>query len=255
MSTVMTRKSLAAAVGLALLGAIAASPGVNGEGKSGQDDVIAIGPVEVIEAGQVTVLGRVYKTDDLGDATTGEKVAVHGVLLPDGSAKNVYLEHLGNYVAGSDQIFEAGVVTKASDALGTLSIGDSEVDYTATLASGASSAPAVGEMVAVLGTQPAPGGVILGNMMTSGVAAVVTFTGVHVAALRGGNASTMATGGSNSMATGGSNSMATGGSNSMATGGSNSMATGGSNSMATGGSNSMATGGSNSMATGGSNSR
>jgi hypothetical protein len=237
MSKVLASKSIAAAVGVAVLGALIASPNVNAQGN--QDDVIAIGPLEVIEAGQVTVLGRVYKTDDLGDATSGEKVAVHGVLLPDGSAKNVYLEHLGNYVAGSDQIFEAGVVTKATEALGTLSIGDSEVDYTATLASGTSSAPAVGDMVAVLGTQPAPGGVILGNMIASGAPAVATFTGIHVASIRGGANAASSSGGTNAMSSsGGTNAMSSsGGTNAMSSsGGTNAMSSsGGTNAMSSSG--------------------
>ena len=193
----MTNNLVAKAVGMALLGALVVSPVVNAEGKTAQDDVIAIGPVEVIEAGQVTVLGRVYKTEDLGGATAGDKAAVHGVLLPDGSVQNVHLEALGSYDAGSDQIYESGVVTKVNEVLGRVSIGDTEIDYTPSLASGASSPPAVGDMIAVMGTQPAPGGMVLGDLMARGPAAVVTFRGMVIASQGGSNTMKESQGGSN----------------------------------------------------------
>jgi hypothetical protein len=77
----MTTRTVATGVGIALLGAICISPVVNAEATAqATDDIIAVGPVEVIEAGQITVLGQIYKTEDTAGVTAGEKVAVHGEL-------------------------------------------------------------------------------------------------------------------------------------------------------------------------------
>src|ERR1700683_4033921 len=141
----MSSRTVATGVGIALLGALCISPVVNAEATGQTDDIMG------------------------------------GV--PDGSDKNVYLQDLGTYNVGSDQIFQTGVVTKVNDALGVVSIGDTDIDYTAALAQNGVTSPAVGNMIAVLGTQPTAGGVILSNMMASGQAAAVTFSGMRIASV------------------------------------------------------------------------
>jgi hypothetical protein len=131
-------------------------------------DVVAIGPLELVEATSVTVLGHSYRIDDTAGLVTGDKVAVHGSLQPDGSVADAWAESLGAYSAGSDRVFETGVVTGVNESFGRLSIGDSKVDYTAALSEPGSTVPAVGEMVAITGTQPALGGVILGTTTNAG---------------------------------------------------------------------------------------
>jgi hypothetical protein len=131
-------------------------------------DVVAIGPLELVQAASVTVLGRSYRVDDTVGLVAGEKAAVHGSLQPDGSVTDAWAEPLGAYSAGADPVFETGVVTGVNETFGRLSIGDSKIDYTAALSELGSTAPAVGEMVAVTGIQPALGGVILGTTTNAG---------------------------------------------------------------------------------------
>jgi hypothetical protein len=132
------------------------------------DDVVAIGPLELVEATGITVLGKSYRVDDTAGLVAGDKVAVHGSLQADGSVTSAWAESLGAYTAGSDPVFEAGVVTAVNETFGQLSIGDTKVDYTAALSEPGASSPSVGAMVAVAGTQPESGGVILGTTTNAG---------------------------------------------------------------------------------------
>jgi mucin-19 len=132
------------------------------------DDVVAIGPLELVETSSITVLGQSYRLDDTAGLVAGDKVAVHGSLQADGSVKSAWAESLGTYTAGSDPVFETGIVTGVNETFGRLSIGDSNVDYTAALSEPGSSSPSVGAMVAVAGIQPESGGVILGTTTSAG---------------------------------------------------------------------------------------
>jgi hypothetical protein len=167
-------------------------------------DVVAIGPLELAEATSVTVLGRSYRVADTSGLTAGEKVAVHGTLQPDGSVTEAWAESLGAYSAGSDPVFEAGVVTGISETFGRLSIGDSNIDYTAALSEEGATVPAVGQMVAIAGTQPAIGGIILGTTTNAGdpdVQIALTGTGARagmaIAGITGTNRSTAGITGTN----------------------------------------------------------
>ena len=149
------------------------------------NDVVAIGPLELVEATSVTVLARSFRINDTAGLVVGDKVAVHGTLQPDGSVMNAWAESLGAYTAGSDPVFETGVVTGVNESFGRLIIGDSKIDYTATLSGSGSAAPAMGEMIAVTGIQPTLGGVILGTTTNAGTTEVqIALAGTGV---RGGN--------------------------------------------------------------------
>jgi hypothetical protein len=136
------------------------------------NDVVAVGPLELVDPTSVTVLGRSYRIENTAGLVAGDKVAVHGSLQPDGSVTNAWAESLGAYSAGSDPVFETGVVTGVNETFGRLSIGDSKIDYTAALSESESAAPVVGEMVAVTGIQPTLGGVILGTTTSASTAEV-----------------------------------------------------------------------------------
>jgi hypothetical protein len=142
------------------------------ESANGAADVVAVGPLEIIEATTVTVLGRSFPVEDTTGLTTGDKVAVHGSLQADGSVTNAWAEPLGGYAAGSDGVFETGVVTDVNESLGRLSIGDSEIDYTSALSEAGATTPAKGDLVAVTGIQPEAGGVVLGSTTRAGTADV-----------------------------------------------------------------------------------
>ena len=131
-------------------------------------DVVAVGPLELAEATSVTVLGRSYRVGDTSGLAAGDKVVVHGSLQLDGSVTDTWVESVGTYSAGADQVFETGLVTGVNESFGRLSIGDSKVDYTASLSEPGVNAPAVGQMVAVTGIQPSIGGVILGATTSAG---------------------------------------------------------------------------------------
>ena len=132
------------------------------------NDVVAIGPLELVEATSITVLGQSYRISDTAGLVAGDKVAVHGSLQPDGSVTSAWAESLGAYTAGSDPVFETGIVTGVNETFGRLSIGDSKVDYTAALSEPGSASPTVGAMVAVAGIQPESGGVILSTTTSAG---------------------------------------------------------------------------------------
>jgi hypothetical protein len=151
---------------------------------------------------------------DTSALQTGDKVAVHGEMQTDGSVKNAWAESLGSYVAGSDPVYETGVVTKVNETFGRLSIGDSEVDYTAALAEPGAGAPSKGDLVAVLGTQPEVGGVVLGTTTSATPDAVTIATNgmVRAAGITGSNRSTAGITGSNALTAGitGSNALTAG---------------------------------------------
>src|ERR1700722_2858332 len=175
---------------------------------SGADaaDVVAVGPVELVEASGVTVLGRSYHVADTTSLETGEKVAVHGTLQPDGSVVNAWAEPMGTYVAGADRVFETGVVTSVNETVGRLSIGDSEIDYTAALSEPGADVPGKGDLVAVTGIQPELGGVVLGTTTRAGTAelggTMVVGGMAGVAGITGSNARTVGITGSNAKTVG-----------------------------------------------------
>ncbi len=165
----MARISLLTGQGFAALLIAGLSCSANGQSTS---DVVAVGPLELVEATSITVLGRSYRVDDTAGIVAGDKVAVHGSLQLDGSVGSAWAEALGTYIAGSDPVFETGIVTGVNETFGRLSIGDSKIDYTAALSEQGSTSPAVGAMVAVTGIQPESGGVILSTTTNAGVTEV-----------------------------------------------------------------------------------
>ena len=173
----------------------------NGASDVVASDVVAVGPVEAVEASSVTVLGRSYHVDDTSGLETGAKVAVHGTLLPDGSVKNAWAESMGTYVAGADRVFETGVVTSVNESFGRLSIGESEIDYTAALSEPGAAVPGKGDLVAVTGIQPEIGGVVLGTTTQAGATgagmAVAGSGMAGMAGITGSNARTAGITGSN----------------------------------------------------------
>ena len=179
--------------------AVLSSTAVYGADSMGVADVIAVGPLELVETQSVTVLGRSYKTEDTSGLSTGAKVAIHGAMQPDGSPINVWVETIGNYVAGSDQIYETGAVSDVNAELGHLTISGSEVDYTNSLADPNAGLPAVGELVSVFGIQPVAGGLILSDSTNAGneQLRVAYFGGGRAAAVTGGNLSSAAVTGGN----------------------------------------------------------
>jgi hypothetical protein len=186
MKRISAIKMLAPAFVLAAMGAGSALAAADTK------DVVAIGAVELVEATAITVLGRSYNVQDTTGIQSGDKVAIHGTMQPDGSVVNAKVEALGTYNAGSDQIFETGVVTKVDEALGRLSVDGTDIDYTASLSGVAVGAPAVGEVVAVTGIQPTLGGVVIGSTThADAVAFQLAYRGLAKVGISGGGAGTV----------------------------------------------------------------
>ncbi len=174
---------VAATVMLAISGAAAAA--------DASADVVAVGPLDSVAPTSVTVLGREFQTRDTYGLSAGQKVAVHGTLQADGSVSDAWVEAVGDYVPGSDLVYESGVVSHVNETFGTMTINGSEIDYTASLSSATASVPTMGQMVSVVGTQPSAGGTILATTTTADSAAlkVVYTTGGNTRSLytTGGN--------------------------------------------------------------------
>ena len=161
-------------------------------------DIVAIGPLEFVDANSVTVLGRSYHVDDTSQLESGQKVAVHGDLQNDGSVSNAWAESIGAYVPGSDRVYETGVVTSVNETFGRLSIGESNVDYTAAMSEDGATVPGKGEIVAIAGIQPEAGGVVLGTTTRAGTQEVT----IAIAGITGSNRTSAGITGSNSVTAG-----------------------------------------------------
>jgi hypothetical protein len=83
----------------------------------------------------------------------------------DGSISDTWVELLGTYVAGSDLVYEKGVITEIKPFLGQLTIGGSRVDYTASMYAANGVGPALGDVVAVSGIQPSSQSPLLVNSL------------------------------------------------------------------------------------------
>ena len=131
------------------------------------DDVIAVGPVDSVSASgrEFMVLGRVFRSADMITLSAGEYVAVHGEMKRDGSISDTWVELLGIYVAGSDLVYEKGVITEIKPFLGQLTIGGSRVGYTASMYTANGAGPALGDVVAVSGIQPSSQSPLLVNSL------------------------------------------------------------------------------------------
>jgi hypothetical protein len=141
----------------ACVGASSYAAGSYSASRDASDDVVAIGPVDAISASQreLTVLGRQFHTSDDVAVSSGDYVAVHAELNLDGSYTDAWVEVIGSYAAGSDLVYEKGVVTEVKPFLGQMSIGGSRVDYTASMYASGNAGPTVGDVVSVSGVQPA----------------------------------------------------------------------------------------------------
>jgi hypothetical protein len=154
-------------------------------------DVIAVGPVSTVSGNghEVTVLGRTFHTRDVVALSSGDYVAIHAELSNDGSISGAWVEYLGTYVAGSNLVYERGVVTEIKPFLGQMSIGASKIDYTPSLYSSTGSGPAIGQLVAVSGVQPVDNSTVLVDslMGAADVArnAVLSGGGTAVASIQG----------------------------------------------------------------------
>jgi hypothetical protein len=177
-----TTLGIAVAVLLGTSGAATAAA----ENEQGGPDLIVVGPVEAVDSakGLTVVLGqRVHGVVD--GLTVGDTAAVFGTMQRDGSISAVAIQARGSYVPGATSIFLAGTVQKAQPLVGRVVISDVTIDLTSVMSYGTFS-PTVGSKLAVSGTQPAHGGVVVVNGASIGG---IAGTGAKTSGIAGTGAS------------------------------------------------------------------
>ncbi len=158
---------------LALLGAGPALAGISGVGKSasvsGCEPVIS-GPVESINSQErvATVLNQAVVLPAGSEWAVGDAVTVCGKSEATGRVLASHVAVHGLYTPGSTPVLLVGRVDSVNGSVGRAVVGGVTVDFTETLAT--SSAPSVGSIVRISGTQPLSRGAVLANGI-SGVGA------------------------------------------------------------------------------------
>ena len=134
---------------------------------SGKRRLLHLAPVDSVDtrANLIRTLGKTFRVPDakaIADRlAAGENLlaAVDGKLDADGKITESTLRLMANsYLAGASKLLLVGRVASVDTRVGSLKIGAVTVDITA--AEGAR-APKPGELVAIVGTQPIRGGVML----------------------------------------------------------------------------------------------
>jgi len=163
-----------------LLAATSAIAGVNGGGSSAkisaeQPALVVVGPVEAYDAKHLTarILGQTVLFQHATGLSVGDSASVIGTINANGVIVATSVKNEGLYIPGSSAIFLSGRVQKVNASVGTVTVNGVTVDYTALLASNLV-APSVGTELAVGGTQPTIGGVVLAFGVNGGGNSAVT---------------------------------------------------------------------------------
>src|SRR5580700_8418352 len=158
-------------------------------------ELLVSAPIESYDAStsKITVMGHDYSST-ADNLAVGQIVNVYGVLAADGTTSETEVEATGTFASGADSLFLKGVVTDSDPTLGRIEVSGATVDYTSQLASNAFQAPAVGDVIAVSGSEPLIKGVVLAGAF--GDAAYAAAAAAHTAsASRGGMSSFAVSGG------------------------------------------------------------
>ena len=134
---------------------------------TGKQRLLLVGPIDSVSAaeGTVKVMGKSLAMASTRSIAAGLAagsqltVMVTGDLDAKGGLKDASFIVIGaDYVPGASRVAATGRVTEVHEHLGTLSIGSVVVDFTGTHSA---HTPKVGDVVAVVGVQPARGGIVL----------------------------------------------------------------------------------------------
>jgi hypothetical protein len=97
-----------------------------------------------------------------GGLQLGDYVMVSGRVSGAGTIEAEAVIHTGlRYVPGASEVFVTGIPSTVDSRFGTAMIGELRVDYTPSL--GSSGFEGIGAAITVIGTQPAHGGVMIGD--------------------------------------------------------------------------------------------
>ena len=198
----MKTTAFAAPICLAL--AIVAAPASSAPGSY---VLLMSGPAESVDlsTNTVSVLGRRFAVPDASRVALGHQINVFGAIRSNGSIRASFIQDTARFAAGGDDVFASGAVTAINVERGFLSLGGVAIDYTSLLARSDFRLPAVGDVVAVTGIQPAGRGLVLAGEIhrlygvTAGgiVSSGVTAGGNPLGVTAGGIASSGVTAGGN----------------------------------------------------------
>ena len=167
---------------------------------SGGRELILSAPVQQLDRGSdtVTVLGQTFHAQT-AQLSIGEVVKVYGILSKSGSVKDAIVQGTDTFGTNGDQVFLKGIVSSTDPALGHAQVDGMTVDYTNELGNTDFTAPNVGDVISLTGSQPAVKGVLVATatgsdayaaatQLTGGgfAAAQITGGGIHSAQITGG---------------------------------------------------------------------
>src|SRR5580698_9306000 len=164
----MTKNS---AIYFAVLAAVSATSALAEPRES--PELIVIGPVEAVDlvSHTATVLGQRFLISNTEALVVGNAASVYGVPRADGTIQVSAVRDQGLYTAGATQVFLSGLVQKSEASIGSAVVNGIKIDLTGAMADGQIS-PALGARMAISGTQPVRGGVVLAaGIIGSGAAA------------------------------------------------------------------------------------
>ena len=157
---------------------------------SGGRELVLSAPIQQLDRGTdtVTVLGQSFHAQT-AQLSIGEVVRVYGTLLKNGSVKDAIVQGTDTFGTNGDPVFLKGVVSSTDPALGHARVDGMTVDYTSELANADFTAPNVGDVISLSGSQPAVKGVLVATATGPGayaVAAQLTGGGFAAAQITGG---------------------------------------------------------------------
>jgi hypothetical protein len=126
------------------------------------------GPVESVDraTNTVTILGHRLTLGGTVGIVPGHRLNVFGVVRANGSLGAAVVQDTQRYAASGDRIQLVGAVTRVDRASGVMLVGNAAIDYTQMLGNPRFKIPRVGDLVHVIGTQPAGRGLILAGLLT-----------------------------------------------------------------------------------------
>ena len=151
-----------------LLGLAFASAAIHAGAPSPSIRLLLSGPVESVDHGKnvVTVLGHSFVLRNSAFVLPGHRLDVFGSVSRDGTLKATMANDNAKYVASGENVYMVGAITALDRGRGTASIGRAVVDYTQLLSRMAFASPQIGDVVEVVGTQPAARQMILASRIT-----------------------------------------------------------------------------------------
>ena len=223
--------------------------------RDGKGLVVLGQPIALEPGTSVQISGKAFKGAALRTLRVGSYVAAAiGTPSLPRAARTILLS-MNQYVPGATPVFVAGVIEKASPVVGTLQIGSLVVDVSSASPEVLSSI-AVGSYVEVLGTQPLPSGILIGESYivypergSIGGTGVVSIGGMGLQSI--GGTGVLSIGGTGFRSIGGTGAQSIGGTGTQSIGGTGRQSIGGAGVESIGGTGSLSIGGTGALSIGG----